>query len=37
MLRGETNQSWELLVLGGIGVALFLLTSITLRRNMAPA
>jgi len=37
MLRGDTNQSWELLVLGGIGVVLFLLTSITLRRNMASA
>ena len=37
MLRGETNQSWELLALGGIGFVLFLLTSITLRRNMAPA
>jgi ABC-2 type transport system permease protein len=37
MLRGSTNAEWELLVLGGIGVALFVLTSITLRRNMAPA
>jgi ABC-2 type transport system permease protein len=37
MLRGNTNQGWELLVLGGIGVGLFLLTSFTLRRNMAPA
>jgi ABC-2 type transport system permease protein len=37
MLRGGTNQSWELLVLGGIGFALFLLTSVTLRRNMSPA
>ena len=37
MLRGDTNQSWEVLALGGIGVVLFLLTSITLRRNMAPA
>lgn len=37
MLRGSTNQSWELLVLGGIGVVLFLLTSFTLRRNMSPA
>jgi len=37
MLRGDTNQSWELLMLGGIGVVLFLLTSITLRRNMASA
>jgi ABC-2 type transport system permease protein len=37
MLRGNTNQSWELGVLGGLGVALFLLTSLTLRRNMASA
>ena len=37
MLRGATNQSWELLALAGIGVVLFLATSITLRRNMAPA
>ena len=37
MLRGGTNQSWELLVLGGIGVVLFLLTSITVRRNMRSA
>jgi ABC-2 type transport system permease protein len=34
MLRGATNQGWELLVLGGIGVALFLLTSLTVRRNL---
>ena len=37
MLRGDTNQSWEMLALAGIGVVFFLLTSITLRRNMAPA
>jgi ABC-2 type transport system permease protein len=37
MLRGGTNQGWELLALGGIGVVLFLLTSITLRRNMGAA
>ena len=37
MLRGETNQGWELAVLGGLGVILFLLTSLTLRRNMASA
>jgi ABC-2 type transport system permease protein len=37
MLRGGTNQSWELGVLGGIGVVLFLLTSLTLRRNLASA
>ncbi len=37
MLRGGTNQGWELLVLGGIGVALFLLTSLTVRRNLRSA
>jgi ABC-2 type transport system permease protein len=37
MLRGTTNQGWELMALGWIGVVLFLLTSITLRRNMAAA
>jgi ABC-2 type transport system permease protein len=37
MLRGSTNQEWELIALAVIGVILFLITSITLRRNMAPA
>jgi len=37
MLRGTTNQPWELLVLAGIGVALFLLTSFTVRRNLRSA
>jgi ABC-2 type transport system permease protein len=37
MLRGSTNNGWELYVLGGIGVVLFLLTSLTLRRSMASA
>ena len=37
MLRGGTNQGWELLVLGGIGVGLFLLTSLTVRRNLRSA
>ena len=37
MLRGGTNQRWELGVLAGLGVGLFLLTSLTLRRNMASA
>jgi ABC-2 type transport system permease protein len=36
MLRGSTNQSWEVLALMAIGVVLFVLTSMTLRRNMAP-
>jgi ABC-2 type transport system permease protein len=37
MLRGATNQGWELLVLGSIGVVLFLLTSLTVRRNLRSA
>jgi ABC-2 type transport system permease protein len=37
MLRGGTNQRWELGVLAGLGAGLFLLTSLTLRRNMASA
>ncbi|MBV9582910.1 MAG: ABC transporter permease, partial [Chloroflexi bacterium] len=37
MLRGGTNQGWELLALAGIGVVLFLLTSITVRRNLRSA
>jgi len=37
MLRGGTNQAWELLALAAIGVALFLLTSITVRRNLRSA
>jgi ABC-2 type transport system permease protein len=37
MLRGGTNQSWELGVLGGLGVLLFLLTGLTMRRNLASA
>jgi ABC-2 type transport system permease protein len=37
MLRGGTNQGWELLVLAGIGVCLFLLTSLTVRRNLRSA
>jgi ABC-2 type transport system permease protein len=37
MLRGGTNHGWELLALAGIGVVLFALCSITLRRNMAAA
>jgi ABC-2 type transport system permease protein len=37
MLRGSTNQSWELLALAGIGVVLFLLTSFTVRRNLRSA
>jgi ABC-2 type transport system permease protein len=34
MLRGDTNHGWELSVLGGIGVVLFVLTWFTLRRNL---
>ncbi|HEV7664698.1 MAG TPA: ABC transporter permease [Chloroflexota bacterium] len=37
MLRGGTNQGWELLVLGGIGVVLFGLTSLTVRHNLRSA
>jgi ABC-2 type transport system permease protein len=37
MLRGGTNQAWELQALAGIGVALFLLTSFTVRRNLRSA
>jgi ABC-2 type transport system permease protein len=37
MLRGGTNASWELQVLAGIGVVLFVLTSITVRRNLRSA
>jgi ABC-2 type transport system permease protein len=37
MLRGGTNSSWELEVLAGIGVVLFLITSITVRRNLRSA
>jgi ABC-2 type transport system permease protein len=37
MLRGSTNQAWELLALGAIGIALFLLTSFTVRRNLRSA
>jgi ABC-2 type transport system permease protein len=37
MLRGGTNQGWELFVLGGIGVLLFVVTSLTVRRNLRSA
>lgn len=37
MLRGGTNQPWELLALAGIGVVLFLLTSLTVRHNLRSA
>jgi ABC-2 type transport system permease protein len=37
MLRGGTNAAWELIVLGGIGVVLFLVTSVTVRRNLRSA
>ncbi len=35
MLRGFTNAPWELAALGGIGLVLFLATSLTIRRSMA--
>jgi ABC-2 type transport system permease protein len=37
MLRGGTNQGWEVLVLGAIGVLLFVVTSFTVRRNLRSA
>jgi hypothetical protein len=37
MLRGSTNNGWELYALAAIGGVLFLLTSLTLRRSMASA
>jgi ABC-2 type transport system permease protein len=37
MLRGSTNEHWELYALLGIGVVLFVLTSVTVRRNLRSA
>jgi ABC-2 type transport system permease protein len=37
MLRGSTNHAWELAVLAAIGVVLFLVTSVTVRRNLRSA
>jgi ABC-2 type transport system permease protein len=37
MLRGGTNAGWELLALAGIGVVLFVLTSLTVRHNLRSA
>jgi ABC-2 type transport system permease protein len=37
MLRGGTNAGWELALLGVIGVLLFLVTSVTVRRNLRSA
>jgi ABC-2 type transport system permease protein len=37
MLRGGTNASWELALLAVIGVVLFLVTSVTVRRNLRSA
>ncbi|GAC1322056.1 MAG: hypothetical protein NVSMB2_19250 [Chloroflexota bacterium] len=37
MLRGGTNASWEIGALAGIGVVLFVLTSLTVRRNLRSA
>jgi len=37
MLRGATNQAWELIVLAAIGMFLFLATSVTVRRNLRSA
>jgi ABC-2 type transport system permease protein len=37
MLRGGTNAGWELIVLAVIGALLFLVTSVTVRRNLRSA
>ena len=37
MLRGSTNSAWELQILAGIGVVLFFLTWLTVRRNLSSA
>jgi ABC-2 type transport system permease protein len=37
MLRGGTNAGWELLALAGIGVVLFVMTSLTVRHNLRSA
>jgi ABC-2 type transport system permease protein len=37
MLRGRTNEGWELDALAGIGLVLFLITSVTVRRNLRSA
>jgi ABC-2 type transport system permease protein len=37
MLRGYTNALWQMFALAAIGIVLFVLTMITLRRNLAPA
>jgi len=37
MLRGSTNEIWELYALLGIGAVLFVVTSITVRRNLRSA
>jgi ABC-2 type transport system permease protein len=37
MLRGSTNQAWELFALGAIGILLFVVTSVTVRRNLRSA
>ena len=37
MLRGRTNEGWELDALAGIGLVLFMITSVTVRRNLRSA
>jgi ABC-2 type transport system permease protein len=37
MLRGSTSAAWELYALLGIGALLFVLTSVTVRRNLRSA
>jgi ABC-2 type transport system permease protein len=37
MLRGGTNETWELYALAAIGIVLFVVTSVTVRRNLRSA
>jgi hypothetical protein len=37
MLRGSTNEAWELYALLAIGLVLFVVTSVTVRRNLRSA
>ncbi|HEY1296477.1 MAG TPA: ABC transporter permease [Chloroflexota bacterium] len=37
MLRGSTNEAWELYALLAIGMVLFIVTSVTVRRNLRSA
>ena len=37
MLRGSTNEAWELYALLAIGLVLFVVTAVTVRRNLRSA